>query len=63
MTDSTIQRQRLFVIFWLLATVLGLLYTWCSFYDLIHPDNISYLDRSSGFLMVAEGQWENEMAS
>jgi hypothetical protein len=30
--------------------VLGLLYTWCSFYDLIHPDNISYLEMGDAFL-------------
>jgi len=50
MTDNTIQRQRLLVIFWLLAIVLGLLHTWRAFYDLIDPDSISYLEMGEAFL-------------
>jgi hypothetical protein len=50
MTDSTIQRRRLLVIFWLLAVVLGLLYTWRAFYDLIDPDSIAYLEMGEAFL-------------
>jgi hypothetical protein len=50
MTGSTIQRQRLVILFWLLAVVLGLLYTWHAFYDPIYPDNISYLEMAEAFL-------------
>ncbi len=50
MTDRTSQRQRLLAIFWLLAILLGLLSTWRAFYDLIDPDNISYLEMGEAFL-------------
>jgi 4-amino-4-deoxy-L-arabinose transferase-like glycosyltransferase len=50
MTDSIIQRRRLPVILWLLAILLGLLYTWRAFYDPIDPDSISYLEMGEAFL-------------
>jgi hypothetical protein len=50
MLDSTNQRQRLLVILWLLAILLGLLCTWRAFYDLIDPDSISYLEMGEAFL-------------
>ena len=50
MINSTIPRQRLLVIFWLLAILLGLLSTWRAFYDPINPDSISYLEMGEAFL-------------
>jgi hypothetical protein len=50
MTDSPMPRQRLLVLCWLLAILLGLLYTWRAFYDPIDPDSISYLEMGDAFL-------------
>jgi hypothetical protein len=44
MTDRSMPRQRLLVLCWLLAILLGLLTTWRAFYDPIDPDSIAYLD-------------------
>ena len=50
MTDRSMPRQRLLVLCWLLAILLGLLYTWRAFYDPIDPDSISYLEMGDAFL-------------
>jgi hypothetical protein len=50
MTDRSMPRQRLLVLCWLLAILLGLLTTWRAFYDLIDPDSIAYLEMGEAFL-------------
>ncbi len=55
MTNSLIQRQRLLVIFWLLAILLGLLSTWRALYDHIDPDSTSYFEMGEAFL---RGDWQ-----
>ena len=50
MTDSPIPRQRFHVLLWLLAILLGLLWTWRACYALIDPDSIAYLEMGAAFL-------------
>jgi hypothetical protein len=50
MTDRSRPRQRLLVLCWLLAILLGLLTTWRAFYDPIYPDSIAYLEMGEAFL-------------